>query len=233
VSEARDMGDLNRFQLYEHCKTLLVTPPDTLRCNEKNLREHEIFNVLGMIITTNHDDGLYLEPRDRRHYVAWSEREQDAFQNGYWLQLYRWYEAGGHDHVCAYLDAVDLSGFDPKATPPKTPAFWTMVEAGRSPQDGDLADALEQLGNPTAVTVGQIADAAATVNGAFATWLADSRNHRAIPHRFKAAGYVPVRNPDAGKKSDGRWRVGGRKTTVYALKELTERDRIAAATALR
>lgn len=229
VSEARDMGDINRYALYEHTKTLLVTPPDVLRCNEKNLREHDVFNVIGIIVTTNHKDGLYLEPKDRRHYVAWSELEQADFRDGFWLDMWRWYEAGGFAHVVAYLDAVDLTGFDPKATPPKTPAFWTMVDAGRAPEDADLADALEVLGNPAAVTVEQVTMASMN-NPTFMAWLRDARNSRAIPHRFDAAGYVQVRNPDA--KADGRWKVSGRRTPIYAKKELSERDRIMAATEL-
>jgi uncharacterized protein DUF5906 len=52
VSEARDMGDVTRHARYEHTKTLLVTPPDVLRCNEKHLREHAVFNVIGVIVTT-------------------------------------------------------------------------------------------------------------------------------------------------------------------------------------
>jgi len=39
VSEARDLGDVNRFAFYEHMKPYLAAPPDVLRCDEKNLRE--------------------------------------------------------------------------------------------------------------------------------------------------------------------------------------------------
>jgi hypothetical protein len=72
VSEARDLGDTNRFGLYEHMKTLTAAPPDVLRCDEKNLREHNVMNVMGVIVTTNKKDSLFLPADDRRHYVAWS-----------------------------------------------------------------------------------------------------------------------------------------------------------------
>jgi NrS-1 polymerase HBD domain/Family of unknown function (DUF5906) len=229
VSEARDMGDINRYALYEATKTLLATPPDVLRCNEKNLREHEVFNVMGVVITTNHKSGLYLPRDDRRHYVAWSEREQKDFREGFWIEMYRWYDAGGIDHVVAYLDALDLAGFDPKATPPKTDAFWMMVEAGEAPESGDLADTLEGLGNPPAVTVDRLTFAAMS-NATFLSWLKDPRNARSIPHRLDEAGYVPVRNPDA--KADGRWKVAGRRTPIYVRRELSDRDRTLAAAEL-
>jgi hypothetical protein len=34
-------------------KVLTAAPPDTLRVDEKNLREHAVFNCTGVIITTN------------------------------------------------------------------------------------------------------------------------------------------------------------------------------------
>jgi len=227
VSEARDSGDMSRFALYEHCKTLLASPPDVLRCNEKNLREHAVFNVLGVIFTTNHKDGLYLPADDRRHYVAWSDREQKDFREGFWAEIYAWYEAGGIDHIAAYLDAVDLTDFNPKAPPPKTPAFWDMVDAGRAPEDGDMADALEKLGNPQAVTVSQLQSVSSFE---FQGWLRDPRHRKQIRHRFASLGYEPVRN--VADKRDGQWRVGGKRQTIYARRELPERDRLAAAAAL-
>ena len=35
VSEARDLGDVNRFTFYDHMKAYMATPPDVLRCDEK------------------------------------------------------------------------------------------------------------------------------------------------------------------------------------------------------
>lgn len=228
VSEARDSGDMNRYALYEHCKTLLASPPDVLRCNEKNLREHQVFNVLGAIFTTNHKDGLYLPADDRRHYVAWSDREQTNFPAGYWAQFYAWLEGGqGHAHVVAYLDTLDLATFDAKAPPPKTPAFWEMVDAGRAPEDGDMADALDKLGRPPAATVAMIQGASGPE---FVAWLLNRQNRKQIGHRLRAQGYDPVRN--TADKHDGQWRVQGKRQTIYARRDLAERDRLAAAAAL-
>jgi len=35
ISEARDLGDVNRFAFYERTKTLMAAPPDVLRCMRK------------------------------------------------------------------------------------------------------------------------------------------------------------------------------------------------------
>lgn len=226
MSEARDLGDVDRYGLYEHLKVYTAAPPDVIRVDEKHLREHGVMNVVGVIVTTNHIDGVYLPPDDRRHFVAWSELTKEDFGERYWRELYGWYGNGGIGHVAAYLRTLDLSDFDPKAPPPKTAAFWQVVDAGRAPEDAELADVLDQLGNPAAVTVGTLSIYAGDT---FREWLRDRRNARQIPHRMQDAGYIAVRN-DAAK--DGQWVVSGKRQTVYARCELPIRDRIAAATTL-
>jgi hypothetical protein len=131
VSEARDLGDFDRFQLYDHMKTIIAAPPDVLRVDEKNLREYSIPNCTGVVITTNRKaDGIYLPSDDRRHYVAWSDLTMDNFEPGYWDRLWAWYLNGGFGHVAVYLMQRDISGFNPKAPPLKTQAFWAIVDAG-------------------------------------------------------------------------------------------------------
>jgi hypothetical protein len=98
VSEARDMGDVSKFQLYERMKTMGAAPPDVLRVNEKHLKEHHIVNIVGGIITTNYKtEGIYLPADDRRHYVAWSDVMPSAFDS----------EPGAGD-ASAYFDAMWL-----------------------------------------------------------------------------------------------------------------------------
>ena len=104
-----------------------------------------------------------------------------------------------------------------------------IVNASRSPEDAELADALDLLAGkdqpwPTVVTVARIV--AATSQSDFIDYLKDRRNSRKIPHRFEACGYTPVRNPDA---DDGLWAINGRRQVIYARSNLTIRDRIAAA----
>jgi Family of unknown function (DUF5906) len=224
VNEARDLGDINRYQFYDHMKAYTAAPPDVPRVDEKNLREHSIFNVCGIIITTNHKaDGIYLPADDRRHFVAWSDLTKDDFTVDYWNKLWRWYGSGGFAHVAAYLRKLDISKFDPKAPPPKTAAFWDIVDANRAPEDAELADVFDRLCNPDAVTLARIQNEA---NGDFQTWIRDRKNRRQIPHRLESCGYTPVRN-DAAK--DGLWKVGGSRQVIYAKITLTPRDRIAAA----
>jgi hypothetical protein len=224
VSEARDLGDTDRYAFYDHMKVYTAAPPDVLRCDEKNIREYAVPNVTSVIITSNHkQDGIYLPNDDRRHYVAWSDLTRDAFTSDYWTRLYRWYERGGHEHVAAYLEQLDLAKFDPKAPPPRTPAFYDIVDANRAPEDSELADILDILKNPQAITVEMLAEKARHTREDFHAWLTDRKNRRQIPHRLESAGYVPVRN--TADKRDGQWKVNERRQTVYASRHLSVADR--------
>jgi hypothetical protein len=179
-------------------------------------------NLPQVVFATLASAGLPAAADDRRHFVAWSDCGKEDFSPGYWDGLWGWYEAGGYAHAAAYLLGLDISSFDPKALPPKTPAFWDIADAGRAPEDAELADAIDKMGDPDAITLGQIKDAAiGRGNGAmsnipteFFTWICDRKNRRVIPHRLEKCGYVSVRNET--DKSDGQWKVGGSRVTIYA-----------------
>jgi hypothetical protein len=238
VNEARDLGEHDRFAFYDHLKAYTAAPPETLRIDEKFLREYSILNCCGVIITTNHmTDGIYLPTDDRRHFVAWSNLSKDdgRFQNGYWLDLWKWYQQGGAGHVAVYLAQRDLRRFDPKAPPPKTPAFWTIVDSNRATEVSELADAIDRLSSPDpadpgklippdALTLDQLRIVAAAD---LSMWLMDRKNRRTIPHRLESCGYVPVRNPD--RPADGLWTVSGKRQAIYARKELPLREQITVA----
>jgi hypothetical protein len=229
VSEARDLGEINRFQFYDHMKVYTAAPPDVLRVDEKHMREHYILNCVGVIITTNHKaDGIFLPAGDRRHFVAWSNCSKENFDAKYFPGLWSWYRNGGNCHVAAYLAELDLSSFDPKAPPPQTAAFWDIVNANRAPEEAELADVLDAMGNPDAVTLHQIE--INTTNSMFLDWIKDRKNRRALPYRFEKCGYVPVRNEAA---RDGLWVISGRRQVIYAMNSLSAADRMRAALKLR
>lgn len=231
VSEASDLGESDRFTFYEHLKTLIAAPPESIRVDQKYRQEYDIPNVCGVVITTNHKtDGIHLEPDDRRHFVCWSDLTVPDIEEGYFKGLYQWLDDGGYGHVAAYLNERDISQFNPKAPPPKTAAFWAIVDAGRNPDDAQMCDVIERLGSPAALTIADVIRCARDINAhGFADFLSDRKNARKLSFRFEGAGYVRVSNVDA---KDGFFKVQGRRTPVYAQKELMHRDRIAAALAL-
>ena len=120
--------------------------------------------------------------------------------------------------MTTFLLKRDLSGFNAKAPPRKTDAFWRMVNTNRASEDAELADLLEHIVNPDAVTVSRLIFKA---DAAFAEWLKDRTNRKAIPHRLADCGYASVRNPDA---KDGLWKIGDKRGSVYAKDGLSLRE---------
>ena len=227
ISEVRDLGDVNRFSFYDHMKTVTATPPDVTRVNAKYLPQHYVLNVTGVIFTTNYKtNGIYLPADDRRTYVAWSDAKQTDFPEGHWLKFWHWYQhQDGLRHVAAYLAARDISGFDAKAPPKKTAAFWAIVDANAAPEEGELADTLDRIGakqNIDAVTIRTVINHA---GGEFLEWLNDRKNRRAIPHRFEKCGFVPVRS----ETDDGLWVLNGKRQVIYVRKELSLKEQYRAA----
>lgn len=224
INEARDLGDADRFSFHDHMKMYTAAPPDVLRVEEKYIPSHPIPNICGVVVTTNHKtDGIYIPADDRRHFVAWSPRFKEEFDAEYWRSIYSWFANGGTAHVAEYLGKLDISAFDPKAPPPKTAAFWEMVNASRVPEDAEIADAIETLGNPSALTIADICTVAGEV---LRQSLTDRHSRRRLPHRMEAVGYNSIRNPAA---SDGLWKVGGARQVIYAKQALSQTQKLEAA----
>jgi hypothetical protein len=141
--------------------------------------------------------------------------------------MYRWYEAEGFGHVAAYLATLDLTDFNPKAPPLKTPAFWAIADANRPSEDSEIADLIEQVGNPPVVTIEWLAKCA--IDGDLWEFFKDRKHRAAIRHRLDTAGYEPVRNDLA---QDGMWKIEGARRVVYARKELPIREQLRAAKTL-
>ncbi|QND55661.1 primase-helicase family protein [Mesorhizobium huakuii] len=230
INEVHDLGETNRFTFYDRSKRYCVAPPSTLKVNEKHLRQYYVQNVCFPIMTTNHmTDGMYLPANDRRHYVAWSKLKTVDIPAGYFKRLYSWYENGGDAIVADYLANLDLDamGFDPKAAPVKTEAFWAIVGASAVPEDAEMADALTAVENPAAVTLSMLSKAAHDArNYEFGRWLQDRGNSRRVPHRLESCGYTATRNHGA---TNGLWTVNGKKQVIYTRSELTPQQRQKAA----
>lgn len=188
---------------------------------------------MGVILTTNHKtNGIYLPLDDRRHYVAWSNATKDDFVEGYWRGLWDWLDAGGGEAVVGYLQGVDLSGFNPKAPPPKTEAFYAIVQANANPDDLTLAGLMlrEDGSKLPAVTLSMVIQAAVDAEETeLAYTLSDTKNRRRVPHMMEKAGYAPVRNEYAG---DGLWRIEGRRQVVYGDASLSIAERVTFARSL-
>ena len=225
ISEGRDLGEINRFAFYDHSKIYIAAPPDTIMCDEKNTHEHPVFNLMGIILTSNYKtSGIYLPPDDRRHFVAWSESTKDEFDAEYWPRYWDWLAGGGAENVVAYLRGLDLSSFDPKAPPPKTEAWHCIVHSNIAPEDADISELISDLGHPVVLVLNQLIEAAKLRNREEIIWdLTDRGKRRAVPHKLERAGYSIVRNPDA---QDGLWKVERRRVVIYGHRDKSRNELI-------
>jgi hypothetical protein len=128
------------------------------------------------------------------------------------------------------LRTLDLSGFDPKAPPRKTEAFWAIAHANRSSEDPELADLLDGLERPRVVTLERlIREGEKKGMSSIVEWLKDRKYWGVVPRRLEKCDYVSVRNPDA---KDGLFKIGERRKAVYGRSDLLPKDRLDAARSL-
>jgi hypothetical protein len=117
------------------------------------------------------------------------------------------YDDGGDRHVAAYLAQLDISDFNAKAPPPKTQAFWEIASANRAPEDAELQDVLDDLGQPNVFTVDQVLSRASSLQLPIAEWLRDKANARRAPKLLGSAR--GGRDRDSASKFS--WRLAGHK----------------------
>lgn len=238
ISEANDLGEDNKYQFYQRRKTWMVTPPKVFSVADKHVKAHPVINVVLVLISTNDKAAIYIDPKDRRDYVAWSDRRQSDFTKEFFTELHAWYDNGGVEHVNAYLRSIDLSDFDPKAPPPKTAAWLEIVNADQSTQTTELDDLIDYLHEqsdderPAVFTIAELIRAAAhpDARGRFddaLEMLQDKRQAKALSHKLARSGYKPVLNDADTTK--GLWRVGGRRVVIYGRADLPMGDRLDAA----
>jgi hypothetical protein len=228
IDEVHDLGGESKFAFHDRTKTMLAAPPTANEVNEKNVPHYTAVNVCGVVMTSNHDDALYLPRDDRRHFVCVSQRSQADFPEGYFDRIYGWFAKGGNEAVAHFLSHLDLSEFNAKAPPRKTAGWKMIVAAGMAPEAGDMTDVIETLGHPVALTLSDIRRAA-MVDSPLRAMLDDPKARRLLPKRLAECGYVAVANPDA---TSGRWRMPGGRVTIYGRKDAPEGQRLDAARSL-
>jgi hypothetical protein len=246
IAEVRDFGEKNRYAFYEHWKPWLTSPPNVVSVADKYIKAHPVFNVVGVIITTNYKaGGLYLPEGDARHYVAWcilTRAEIIALMKDplYFEKLWKWYEGGGLYDVAAFLRSHNISEFDAKGPPKQTDAFHAMVQSHRTTADLDLAVAIGEMpsiivpfDDPSvpveAFTINQLIQ---FCRGRFSE-VADSfvgpEAHKSAARRLLECGYDSFNCPHT---TDHRWKVDGRNVVVYVRASLTPAKKTAAVSVL-
>ena len=142
INELRQPEAKDRRALENTLKPLLAAPPEYLPINRKGLHPYNALNRLQVIAFSNERAAISLPSDDRRWFVVWSSAprmDKDAAR-----ALWGWYESVGFDAIAAWLDARDVSAFNPGAAPPMTEAKMIMIESAMSTAEAFLVDAIRQ-----------------------------------------------------------------------------------------
>jgi hypothetical protein len=229
VSELHGISDAHKKEFGNRMKTIVAAPPAQHRIDQKYINEFHVPNITKVICTTNETrSALYLNADARRYYIAGTRFTKEQHPPDFFDSYHDWGESGGFQNVAAYLLNLDVSGFKPKAPPPKTAAWYQMVDHSVHPETMGFQDLIERLsdenGNPPAVvSLEMLREEASKVWDEANALFEDPKHRTRLSYRLDDVGYMKAINPDAAK-SGGRWRKSNRKLTLFARKEMTNRE---------
>jgi len=142
INEA-ELGDRKGAELiHNKCKPLASSPPDKLRVNPKGVKPIAVRNIVNCTMTTNSAVPIGVKNASRRYYAVWTDlsiRDENGqvtkeWQE-YWNDRWNWMrDCEGWKACVDYLmTEVDLSNFDPKASPYVTDFLKSIQEASEDP----------------------------------------------------------------------------------------------------
>jgi hypothetical protein len=138
LNELRQGVATDRRALENALKPVIAAPPEMLLVNKKQQHPYYVANRIFVLAFSNERAAITIAPTDRRWFVVWSDAGPMPAQDA--EALWDWYNDGGFAHVAAWLDARDVSKFNPGAPPMMTEAKLAMVDLGLSGGESALAD---------------------------------------------------------------------------------------------
>ena len=140
LNELRQPEGKDRRAMENRLKPIIAAPPERITVNRKNQQPYDVINRILVLAGSNYDVPISLPSDDRRWFVVKSRAVPmgDDAGRAFWA----WLKSTGFDAVAAWLQARDVSAFNPGARPPMTEAKALMIEQGLS---GAEAYLLEQI----------------------------------------------------------------------------------------
>jgi hypothetical protein len=170
-----ELGDRKEAQAVStKLKPLCTAPPETLRVNQKGIKPIDVRNIISVSMATNSQLPFRMKGMSRRMFALWSDLKirdgNDDLAPGwqaYWDYQWRWMKASGASNVVHYLrNSVDLSNFNPGATPEVTDFLRSIVEASKSPMQQTLEEFIKRDVGCFGCDLVTAADIATTIRGA-------------------------------------------------------------------
>jgi hypothetical protein len=138
INELRQAEAKDRRALENSLKPVIAAPPELLSVNRKGMHPYDALNRVFVLSFSNERAAISLPRDDRRWFVVWSEAERMRPEDA--EHIWAWYKSGGFESVAAWLDARDVSAFNPGAAPPMTEAKMIMIESAMSTAESFLVE---------------------------------------------------------------------------------------------
>jgi hypothetical protein len=146
LNELRQGANTDRRALENALKPVIAAPPDNLLVNKKQQHPYYVANRILVLAFSNERAAITIPATDRRWFVVWSDAGPLPPHEA--ERLWAWYYDGGMAHVAAWLDARDVSAFNPGAAPPVTEAKLAMVDLGLSGGEAFIAELAKNREGP-------------------------------------------------------------------------------------
>lgn len=145
LNELKEPDAGERRALANHLKPIIAAPPDTLPIERKGMHPYHMVNRLMVLAFTNDPVPITLPTQDRRWFCLWSHAPRMSKPDA--AKLWDWYKKqGGLVAVAQWLQARDVSAFNPAAMPPWTDYRSRLIENGRSMAESYI---VEQITAPS------------------------------------------------------------------------------------
>jgi hypothetical protein len=139
LNELRQPEGKDRRAMENHLKPIIAAPPEYLTINRKGMHPYRAVNRVLVLAGSNYDVPISLPSDDRRWFVVKSTARHIPDAEG--RAMWNWYKkGGGFEAIAAWLQARDVSMFNPGARPPMTEAKALMIEQGMSGAESYLVD---------------------------------------------------------------------------------------------
>jgi hypothetical protein len=142
LNEIRYRKGDDRRAMENNLKPVIAAPPELLLVNKKQQHPYYVVNRIFVLAFSNDRAPITIPADDRRWFVIWSQAPRLPDDEA--ARLWDWYGKGGFEAVAGYLDARDVSAFNPGAVPPLTDAKLAMVDLGMSGGEAFICDMVRQ-----------------------------------------------------------------------------------------
>ena len=188
LNELKEPDAKERRALANRLKPIIAAPPEMLSVNRKGLHPYDMANRVFVLAFSNDPMPISLDSQDRRWFCVWSHAPRMTPEAA--AKMWSWYKAGGFEAVGAWLQARDVSAFNPGAAPMMTEFKLNLVEHGLSMAESYLVEAMRLkvgefakgvIGSPFHAVCDRLAGSAPA---------GVKVPQQALLHAFKEAGWV-------------------------------------------